>query len=70
MKLTDLKDGETAIIKSIDESYLKIILIERGFYPGQKICRVLKSGKNGPTCFSIPNSVFCLRKEESDLINI
>lgn len=69
MKLTELKRGQIGIITKIPYSSIYSVLIERGFWVGQKITFEQSDIFGDLRIFNI-GSKFMLRKEESDLIEI
>ena len=67
----DLKIGETAIIKDVDNSHLSSHrILEIGFTPGQEIEMVNSSVFHDPIALSIRGTVIAIRKSEARCIKI
>jgi ferrous iron transport protein A len=67
----DLKIGETAIIKDVDNShYSSNRILEIGFTPGQEIELVSKSVFNDPIALTIRGTVIAIRRNEAKCIII
>ena len=69
MKLNQLKKEQIGIITNILDSPISIIILERGFYVGQKIKLYQSDIFDSVKRFDI-GTLFMLRKEESELIEI
>jgi hypothetical protein len=69
MKLNQLKKEQIGIITNILDSPLTIIILERGFYVGQKIKLYQSDIFNSVKIFD-NGALFMLRKEESELVEI
>ena len=69
MKLSELKVGEIGEISKVNESPVSVILLERGFYVGQKIKLYQSDIFNDVKIFDI-GSLFMMRKEEYEIIEI
>ncbi len=69
MKLSHLKIQQIGIITKILDSPISIVLIERGFIPGQTIKLYQSDIFNDVKIFDI-GSKFIMRKQEYDLIEI
>ncbi len=69
MKLNQLKKEQIGIITDILDSPISIIILERGFYVGQKIKLYQSDIFDSVKIFDI-GTLFMLRKEESELIEI
>jgi len=69
MKLSQLKIQQIGIITKILDSPISIVLIERGFIPGQTIKLYQSDIFNDVKIFDI-GSKFIMRKQEYDLIEI
>ena len=70
MKLTELKRGESGIIKgyAAEELYLK--LMEMGFIKGEKISVVETGFFEDPMAFKVCGYIVSLRKSEANAIEI
>lgn len=67
----DLKLGEKAIIKDIDNSHFSSRrILEIGFTPGQEIELVSKSVFNDPIALSIRGTIIAIRRNEASCIII
>ncbi len=69
MKLSELDYKQTGVITKILDSNISIILIERGFYPGQNITLYQSDIFNDVKIFDI-GAKFMLRKSEYEIIEI
>ena len=68
---SDLKIGEKAIIKDIDNSHFSSHrILEIGFTPGQEIQLVSRSIFNDPIALSIRGSIIAIRKSDARCIII
>ena len=68
MKLRDLRQGETAVIHSIEDSHLFLKLLEMGCVPGESI-RVEKVAPFGdPISIQVAGYTLSLRLNEADVI--
>lgn len=61
---------QTAIIKEIIDSPLKINLMELGFMPGKTITLKYSAPMGGPMAFQIDETILALRKNEASLIEV
>lgn len=67
----DMKIGETAMIKDIDNSHFSSHrILEIGFTPGQEIELVSASVFNDPIALSIRGTVIAIRRNEAKCIII
>ncbi|MBP9192505.1 MAG: ferrous iron transport protein A [Ignavibacteria bacterium] len=68
---SDLKIGEKAVIKDIDNSHHSSHrILEIGFTPGQEIQLLSRSLFNDPIALSIRGSVIAIRKSDANCIII
>lgn len=68
---SDLKYGEKAIIRDVDNSHPSSHrILEIGFTPGQEIELVNKSVFNDPIALSIRGTIIAIRKNEATCILI
>lgn len=71
MNLSELEIGEKGIISKIElEGMMKRRILDLGFIKGTKVECVLKSPLKDPKAYLIRGSVFALRKEEAEKIEI
>jgi len=61
---------ETAIIKEILDSPLKLNLMELGFLPGKSITLLHTAPMGGPMAFQLDETILALRKNEAALIEV
>lgn len=67
----DLKLGDKAIVKDIDNSHPSAHrILETGFTPGQEIELISKSVFNDPVAFSIRGTIIAIRRSEAVCIII
>jgi Fe2+ transport system protein FeoA len=69
MKLNQLKKEQIGVITNILDSPISIVILERGFYVGQKIKLYQSDIFDSVKIFDI-GTLFMLRKEEAELIEI
>jgi Fe2+ transport system protein FeoA len=69
MKLNQLKKEQIGIITNILDSPISIVILERGFYVGQKIKLYQSDIFDSVKIFDI-GTLFMLRKEEAELVEI
>lgn len=69
MKLSQLKKEQIGIITNILDSPISIVILERGFYVGQKIKLYQSDIFDSVKIFDI-GTLFMLRKEEAELVEI
>lgn len=71
MKLNELKNGQSALIKSVSkESHCAQRLIELGFSEGAKVKAVIKGLTKGLTAYSNKNTLIALRDSTAEKITI
>ncbi|MFZ2955310.1 MAG: FeoA family protein [Candidatus Ozemobacteraceae bacterium] len=71
LSLTDLMEGETGCIRSIEgDSPLVRRLLDLGFVPGTCIKAIRKAPLGGPITFSLRGYCIGLRRSEADQIGI
>lgn len=71
MTLNMLRPGKTAIIKAIRNTNAeRRRLLDLGILPGTQIENVMSSPLGDPVAYRVRNSVFALRSEQADLIEI
>ena len=68
--LSNIKNGEFAVIREIRESSLKVKLIEMGLTIGKKIEVLYRAPFGGPIAFDVEGYVLSLRKDEAQLIEV
>jgi ferrous iron transport protein A len=61
---------QTAIIKEIIDSPLKLNLMELGFLPGKVITLKHSAPMGGPMAFQLDETILALRKTEASLIEV
>jgi Fe2+ transport system protein FeoA len=69
MKLNQLKKEQIGVITNILDSSISIVILERGFYVGQKIKLYQSDIFDSVKIFDI-GTLFMLRKEEAESIEI
>lgn len=69
-KLSELKQGESGIIRSFDNEYLSIKLLEMGCIPGEKIVIEQIAPLKDPISILIGGYKLSLRVEEAENITV
>ncbi len=70
MNLSELKKNCKAVIEGLEDDYLSVILLERGFIKGTEIEMLYSDMFNDVKVFSISGCLISLRKNESQLVKI
>ncbi len=71
MKLSDLKNGETAVIVRVSgHGGFRRRIMEMGFVRGQKVTSVINAPMNDPIKYSIMGYDVSLRRREAELITV
>ncbi|MCS5489336.1 FeoA family protein [Algoriphagus limi] len=70
MTADQLSVSNTATIETLQESPLKVNLMELGFLPGKKITLKHIAPGNGPMAFRLDETLLALRKEEAAIIQV
>ncbi len=69
-KLTELKEGDTAIIRSVENEDLYIKLMEMGCMPGEKISIEQIAPFKDPISIAIAGYKLSLRLDEAESITV
>lgn len=68
MKLSQVKIGQSCIIESFTDEFLKLKLMEMGCIPGE-IIQVMRLAPPGdPIAINVANYTLSMRKEEADTV--
>ncbi len=73
MNLTNIKKGETAVIKEIKpdcDPVIKQRLLDLGFVPGAEITPQLISPFNDPIAYTIHQTLISLRQQDAKQIRV
>ncbi|MBP5584404.1 MAG: ferrous iron transport protein A, partial [Bacteroidales bacterium] len=71
MKLSELKNGETAVIvRVLGHGGFRKRIMEMGFVRGQKVTSVINAPMNDPIKYSIMGYDVSLRRSEANLIDV
>jgi Fe2+ transport system protein FeoA len=70
MNLSELNKKCKAVIEGLEDDYLSLLLLERGFIKGTEIELLYSDIFNDVKVFSISGCLICLRKNESKLVKI
>lgn len=68
--LSELNVGETAIIQNIQQSELKVKLMERGLIEGKSLHMLYRAPFGDPVAFDVEGYVLSLRLDEAMLIDV
>ncbi|MEJ6776379.1 MAG: FeoA family protein [Crocinitomicaceae bacterium] len=68
--LSKIKNGETAIVCQIEESSLKVKLMEMGLIEGKELQVLYRAPFSGPMAIDVGGYVLSLRKDEANLIMV
>ncbi|MGV6830178.1 MAG: FeoA family protein [bacterium] len=70
MTISDLKKGETAIIKDASSNEIPLKLLEMGCLPGNQVTLLQIAPFSDPIYLNINGSFLAIRKETASLISI
>lgn len=70
MTISDLKKGETAIIKDASSDDIPLKLLEMGCLPGNQVTLLQIAPLSDPIYLNINGSFLAIRKETASLISI
>lgn len=70
MTISDLKKGETAIIKNTSSDDIPLKLLEMGCLPGNQVTLLQIAPLSDPIYLNINGSFLAIRKETASLISI
>ncbi len=70
MNLTQLKEGQKAIITTVNEETVPLKLIDMGCFPGNDVELVQVAPLGDPIYYCINGTHLCIRKELATEINI
>lgn len=66
--VADLKIGEKATIKSFNDQWMSLKLLEMGCLPGTEICLQCKAPLGDPICLNVSGYCLSMRKAEAATI--
>ncbi|MBC8155257.1 MAG: ferrous iron transport protein A [Bacteroidetes bacterium] len=66
--VADLKIGEKATIKSFNDQWMSLKLLEMGCLPGAEICLHCKAPLGDPICLNVAGYCLSMRKAEAATI--
>ena len=69
-KLSEIKIGETAVIESFTDEFLKLKLMEMGCVPGEKVFLEQVAPLGDPICVKISGYTLSLRLNEAEHIQV
>jgi ferrous iron transport protein A len=68
MKLSQVKAGQSCIIESFTDEFLKLKLMEMGCIPGEIVQVVRVAPPGDPIAINVANYTLSMRKEEADTV--
>ncbi len=68
--VADLKIGEKATIKSFNDQWMSLKLLEMGCLPGAEICLHCKAPLGDPICLNVSGYCLSMRKAEAATIMV
>jgi ferrous iron transport protein A len=68
MKLSQVKIGQSCIIESFTDEFLKLKLMEMGCIPGEIVQVVRLAPPGDPIAINVANYTLSMRKEEADTV--
>lgn len=70
MKLSELKTGEKAIVKAIDDTSLGMRLMEMGLLPGEELVVEFVAPLGDPIAISVAGYQLSIRKSDAETISV
>ncbi len=67
-QLSNIKDGEGAIIRELRNSSFKVKMMEMGLVEGKKLKVLFRAPFGGPIAIDVDGYTLSLRKDEAELI--
>ena len=67
-KLTELNEGQFAIIRSIEKEDFSLKLLEMGLVPGETVCMENNKKSNNPIIVKLEGASISLRTEEAECV--
>ncbi|MBL4863200.1 MAG: ferrous iron transport protein A [Crocinitomicaceae bacterium] len=68
--LSNISIGESAIIEAVEESFLKVKLMEMGLIEGKRLRVLFRAPLGDPMAIDVDGYVLSLRNDEADLISV
>ena len=68
--LSKIKNGETVTVRQIEESSLKVKLMEMGLIEGKELRVLYRAPFGDPMAIDVDGYVLSLRNDEADLISV
>ena len=68
--LSDIKNGESVVIESIQNSTLKVKLMEMGLIEGKRLQVLYRAPLGDPIAFDVEGYILSLRIDEAKLISV
>ncbi len=69
-KLSNVEQGQTVRVVSIEESNVGRRLVEMGVYPGRSISMVRRAPFSDPIEYAVGEACLSLRESEADLVYV
>ena len=70
MNVAEMREGETRLIRSIDDDQLMLRLLEMGCIPGNQITYNYKAPMGDPICVTVSGYDLTLRISEASSISV
>lgn len=68
--LSDIKNGESVVIRGVQDSSLKVKLMEMGLIEGKRLQVLYRAPSGDPIAFDVEGYVLSLRIDEAKLITV
>lgn len=68
MKLSELKIGQSCIIESFTDEFLKLKLMEMGCIPGERVEVIRMAPSGDPIAISVASYVLAVRRNEAETV--
>lgn len=68
MKLSEIKVGQSCIIESFTDEFLKLKLMEMGCIPGEKVDVIRLAPTGDPMAISVANYTLSMRMDEAETV--
>ena len=70
MRLSEIQNGESVTVESIDSSELRIKLFEMGLFEGRVLTVLFRAPLGDPMAVDVDGYVLLLRNDEADHISV
>ena len=69
-KLSDIKNGNRATVTSIEDSSIRLKLMEMGLLPGREVTVLFRAPLGDPMAIDVDGYILSLRLDEASMIQV